>query len=234
MDVILIPGFWLSGDSWNAATGGLEASGHRCLAMTLPGKESPIASRHGIGLRTHIDAVVDVLDSVDGPVSLVGHSGGAVIVQGAAEARPEKVGRVIYVDAIPLPDGGVINDELPASGCSLPLPAWDVFEEADLRDLTPELRDQFRLMAVPEPALVATEPVAVSNPARLGIESHVIACEFTEEQIRSWMEAGVPETAELAQLDDLAIHELPTGHWPQLTRPAELGDLLARIVGTKA
>lgn len=233
MDVILIPGFWLSGDSWDPATRSLEAGGHRCLAMTLPGKESPIASRHGIGLRTHIDAVVDVLDSVDDPVSLVGHSGGAAIIQGAADARPEKVRQAIYVDAVPLPSGGVINDELTASGCSLPLPSWGEFEDADLRDLTPELRDKFRLMAIPEPALVATEPVAVSNPVRLDIESHVIACEFGEEQIRGWIDAEVPMTAELAQLTNLTIHELPTGHWPQLTRPADLGELLAGIVGSR-
>ncbi|GAB3671215.1 hypothetical protein GCM10027591_16860 [Zhihengliuella somnathii] len=231
MDVILIPGFWLSGDSWDPATRRLEADGHRCLAMTLPGKESPIASRHGIGLRTHIDAVVDVLDSVTDPVTLVGHSGGAAIIQGAADARPDKVRRVVYVDAFPLPDGGVINDEFPANGCSLPLPAWDEFDEPDLEGLTPELRDKFRLMAVPEPALVATEPVSVSNPARLDIEAHVIACEFSEEQVRGWIAAEAPALAELARLTDLTIHELPTGHWPQLTRPADLGDVLAGIVG---
>ncbi|MCO1338305.1 alpha/beta hydrolase [Kocuria polaris] len=231
MDVILIPGFWLDGASWNPVTSDLQAAGHRTLAMTLPGKESPIASRHGIGLRDHINAVVDVLDSIDAPAVLVGHSGGAAIIQGAADRRPDRVAHLIYVDAVPLPDGAVVNDELPAVGCSIPLPGWEVFDDADLTDLSDELRQEFRRMAVPEPALVATEPQSVRNDARFDIPATVIACEFSAAQIRSWMEAGAPFTSELAQIKDLSIKELPTGHWPQLTRPAELGRLLADVVG---
>ncbi|GHD13798.1 hypothetical protein GCM10008096_30380 [Zhihengliuella salsuginis] len=229
----MIPGFWLDGASWAPATRDLEAAGHRTLAMTLPGKESPIASRHGIGLRDHIDAVVDVLDSIDAPAVLVGHSGGAAIIQGAADARPESVAKLIYVDAVPLPDGGVVNDELPVVGCSIPLPGWEVFDDADLTDLTDPLRQEFRRMAIPEPALVATDPQSVRNAARFGIPAAVIACEFSAAQIQGWIESGEAFTSELARIEKLSIHELPTGHWPQLTRPAELGQLLADVVGNR-
>ncbi len=77
MDIILVPGFWLDASSWEEVTPPLEAAGHTVHPLTLPGGlESVDASRAGIGLRTHIDAVVAKVDSLDGKVILVGHSGG--------------------------------------------------------------------------------------------------------------------------------------------------------------
>ena len=76
MDIILVPGFWLDASSWEEVTPPLTAAGHKVHPLTLPGLESADAPRAGIGLRTHIDAVVAKIDSFDAPVVLVGHSGG--------------------------------------------------------------------------------------------------------------------------------------------------------------
>ncbi|MGH8963460.1 MAG: alpha/beta fold hydrolase, partial [Jatrophihabitantaceae bacterium] len=82
MDVILIPGLWLDGSSWDEVVPVLERAGHRTHPLTLPGMDSREADRSGITLRDHVDAVVDVLDSFDrsdGGVVHVGHSGGGAI-----------------------------------------------------------------------------------------------------------------------------------------------------------
>ena len=39
-----------------------------------------------------------------------------------------------------------------------------------------------------------------------------------------------PSTAELARIHTAELVDLPTGHWPQFTRPAELGAALARAL----
>src|SRR5829696_7500209 len=101
MNIVLIPGFWLDASSWDPVVPALEAKGHRVHALTLPGKESRDADRAGIGLRDHVDAVVAVLDGLDEPAVLVGHSGGGAIAHGAADARPDRVRRVVYVDSGP-------------------------------------------------------------------------------------------------------------------------------------
>jgi hypothetical protein len=36
---------------------------------------------------------------------------------------------------------------------------------------------------------------------------------------------------ELAKIRDVAFIDLPTGHWPQFTRPAALGEALLSAVG---
>src|SRR5918995_2195062 len=152
MDVILIPGFWLDGSSWGEVAPALEQAGHRVRALTLPGLESADADRGGIRLRDHVDAVVAAVDEADGPVVLVGHSGGGAIAHAAVDARPDRVARVVYVDAGPLAHGGSINDELPAENGEVPLPDWSLFEEEDLVDLDDELRAAFRERAIPSPA----------------------------------------------------------------------------------
>src|SRR4029453_12303785 len=113
MDLILIPGFWLDASSWDEVSPALEQAGHRVRALTLPGLESADAERGGIRLRGHVDAVVAAIDEADGPVVLVGHSGGGAIAHAAADARPDRVARVVYVASEPLGAGSPINDQPP-------------------------------------------------------------------------------------------------------------------------
>jgi pimeloyl-ACP methyl ester carboxylesterase len=226
MDIILIPGFWLDGSSWDEVVPVLEKAGHRTYALTLPGMESKDADRSEITLRDHIDAVVRVVDSIgpaDGKVVLVGHSGGGAIAHAAADARPDRVARVVYVDSGPLGDGGLINDEMPTENGEIPLPDWSEFDEADLVDLDEGLRAAFRARAIPQPVHVATDRQQLSDERRYDVPVTVIACEFPSAKLREWMEQGHPYVRELAKIREVDYVDLPTGHWPQFTRPEELG-----------
>ena len=231
MDVVLIPGFWLDGASWDDVAAPLRDAGHTVHALTLPGLESREADRSRIGLRDHVDAVVAVVDSLPHPVVLVGHSGGGAIAYAVADARPDAVARVVYVDSGPLGDGGVINDELPVVNGEIPLPDWDVFEEEDLVDLDDALRERFRAIAIPEPAAVAADRQVLGDPRRYDVPATVICCEFPAEMMRELMAKGHPYVAELARLTDYELVDLPTGHWPQLTRPRELASEILVAIG---
>ncbi|MDQ0755391.1 alpha/beta fold hydrolase [Arthrobacter sp. B3I4] len=231
MDIILVPGFWLDASSWSEVTPPLLNAGHRVHPLTLPGLASRSAPRAGIGLRTHIDAVVAAVDRIDGPVVLVGHSGGGAIIHGAVDARPDRIARAIYVDSGPLADGGVINDSLPADGDEIPLPPWEFFEDADLVDLDDGIREAFRARAVPEPKGVAFDQQRLGDERRYNVPASVIACEFPSAVLREWIQARHPYVAELARVRDVEFIDLPTGHWPQFTRPAELGAAILGAVG---
>lgn len=233
MDIILVPGFWLDASSWSEVTPPLVAAGHRVHPLTLPGLESKDAPRAGIGLRDHIDAVVAAVDAVEGPVVLVGHSGGGAIIHGAVDARPDHVTRAVYVDSGPLGEGGVINDGLPAEGDEVPLPPWEGFEDADLTDLNEELRAAFRARAIPEPRGVTSDRQHLHDERRYNVPATVIACEFPSSLLIEWMDSGHPFVAELSRIRDVEYMDLPTGHWPQFTKPAELGQaILAAVDGT--
>jgi pimeloyl-ACP methyl ester carboxylesterase len=230
MDVILIPGFWLDASSWGDVVPTLEQAGHRVRALTLPGLESADADRRGIRLRDHVDAVVAAVDEADPPVVLVGHSGGGALAHATADARPDRVARVVYVDAGPVGEGRAINDELPVVDGEIPLPDWSEFADEDLRDLDDDLRDAFRARAVPEPAAVASDPQVLTDPRRYDVPATIIACEFPSAQLREWMDQGEPALTELAAMRDVEYVDVPTGHWPQFTKPRELAQAILAAV----
>ena len=230
MDLVLIPGFWLDGDSWAEVAQPLTEAGHAVHPLTLPGMESRSADRSSITLRDHVDAVIAAVDALEPGVVLVGHSGGGAIAWAVADARPDRVARVVFVDSGPLGTGGVINDELPVVDGEIPLPDWAVFEEEDLVDMTEEVRARFAAIAIPEPAQVASDAQVLSDPRRYDVPVTVVCCEFTADYLRSLLDGGSPWVAELAQIRDRELVDLPTGHWPQLTRPADLARTILAAV----
>ena len=226
MDIILIPGLWLDGSSWEKVVPVLERAGHRAHPLTLPGMESRDADRSGITLRDHVDAVIAAIDSVDpadGKVVLVGHSAGAGIAYAAGEARPDRVARVVCVGGFPTGDGGAIADGFPAENGEVPLPDWSAFADEDLADLDDEARAEFRERAIPSPERVNRDRQRLTDERRYDVPVTVIATEFTSEMLREWIEQGLAPVREFTKIRDVDYVDLPTGHWPQFTRPEELG-----------
>jgi pimeloyl-ACP methyl ester carboxylesterase len=230
MDIILIPGLWLDGASWAAVVPVLEAAGHRAHALTLPGMEGPDVDRSPITLADHVAAVVAVIDAIDaqdvGPVVLVGHSAGAAIGHAAVDARPDRVARAIYIGGFPTGDGDAIVDGFTAADGEVALPAWSSFEDEELADLDEEARAEFRRRALPSPAGVTTDPQRLADRRRYDIPVTVICPEFTSAALRRWIDQGLDPVRELAVIADVELVDLPTGHWPQFTRPTELAALI--------
>jgi pimeloyl-ACP methyl ester carboxylesterase len=226
MDVILVPGFWLTAATWDPVLPALRAAGHRPHPLTLPGLESPDADRSGITLDDHIRAVTDAIDACEGTVALVGHSGGGVIAYDALDARVDRVDRVIYVDTWPLPEGMPVSDFLPVVGSEVPFPGWGAFEEVEYADLDDATRAQFEAEAVPQPAATVITPQKLSDPRRRAVPSTIILSTAPADTFRGWMDAGLEWAAEAASLTSLALVELPAGHWPQLSRPDDLAAAL--------
>jgi pimeloyl-ACP methyl ester carboxylesterase len=177
-----------------------------------------------------VNAVVARIDAADEPVVLVGHSGGGSVIAGASDARPDRVARAIYVDSGPAGDGGIINDELPATGDEIPLPDWDAFDDSDLVDLDDELRAAFRARAIPSPLHVATDPLQVSDDRRYDVPTTVIASSMPGAALRELMSRDHPFVRELSKMRDYEIVDVPTGHWPQFTKPAELAAAIVAAI----
>jgi pimeloyl-ACP methyl ester carboxylesterase len=224
MDILLIPGLWLDGSSWDGVVPALEQAGHRTHALTLPGMESNDADRSEITLRDHVDAVVEAIDScgADSRVVLVGHSAGCGIAHAAVDARPDRVARAVYVGGFPTGDGDAVADGFPVESGEVPLPDWAAFEDEDLVDLDEGARAAFRGRAIPSPAHLTGDPQHLSDERRYKVPVTVISTEFTSAMLREWIEQGLAPVREFAKIRDVEYVDLPTGHWPQFTRPEEL------------
>lgn len=230
MDIILIPGLWLDGSSWDEVVPELERAGHRTRALTLPGMESRDADRSQITLRHHVAAAVEAIDAAEGPAVLVGHSAGCGVAYAALDARPDRLARAIYVAGFPTGDGDQLAGGFAIDGANVPMPDWDEFDAADLVDLDDETRSAMRERAIPSPAGVVREPQQLSDDRRYDVSVTAIATEYTSQMLQSWIEQGMAPVREFAKFRDVEYVDLPTGHWPQFTRPQELAQaILASI-----
>ena len=233
MDIILIPGLWLDGSSWDAVLPVLEAAGHRTHALTLPGMEGRDVDRSSITLADHVAAVVAAIDAIDptgGPVVLVGHSAGAAIAHAALDARPDRVSRAIYIGGFPTGDGDAIVDGFTAGDGEVALPPWSSFEDEELADLDEAARAEFRRRAVSSPAGITTDRQRLTDRRRYDVPVTVICPEFTSAALRRWIDQGLAPVRELAVIADVELVDLPTGHWPQFTRPTDLAEAIVASI----
>jgi len=188
--------------------------------------ESQDADRSGITLRDHVEAVIAAIDAVDpatGKVVLVGHSAGAGIAYAALDARPDRVARAIYVGGFPAEHGDTVAGAFAAEKGEVPLPDWPAFADEDLAGLDETARAQFRERAIPSPKRVTRDPQHLTDERRYNVPVTVIATEFTSEMLRNWIEQGEQSVQEFTRIRDVDYVDLPTGHWPQFTRPEDLG-----------
>lgn len=90
----------------------LRALGHEVHAPSLSGlADRAHVLSAAIDLDTHIDDVAGLLEFEDlTDAILVGHSYGGMVITGAADRRPERVGHRVYLDAAYPRDGESLHD----------------------------------------------------------------------------------------------------------------------------
>jgi pimeloyl-ACP methyl ester carboxylesterase len=114
---VLVHGAWHGGWCWSRVAERLRAAGHQVYTPTLTGlgERSHLLSP-AIGLGTFILDICNVLTWEDlHDVVLVGHSFGGLAISGAADRMPERLRRLVYLDAFLLPPGVSAFDTLPAA-----------------------------------------------------------------------------------------------------------------------
>jgi pimeloyl-ACP methyl ester carboxylesterase len=235
---VLVPGFWVGAWIWRPVTEALRARGHTVYPVTLTGLgEREHLATPDVDLETHITDVINLLRFEDlHDVVLVGHSYGGLVVTGVADRMPELVRQLVYVDTGPLPDGAANADfagpeerahqealVAAGDGWRLPPPPWAEMA-SDVDGIGPGTVALLEERSVPQPWRTAVTPVrlhgAWEKVPRLGVLSS-----FTEAQTRA-MAGTAPLFRHMAG-DGWRFVELPTWHWPMLSRPDELTEILA-------
>ncbi|WFE48988.1 alpha/beta hydrolase [Micromonospora sp. WMMD1155] len=238
---VLVPGFWLGAWAWREVTATLRAQGHEVYPMTLTGlAERDHLAGPEVGLETHTADIVRLIEVEDlHDVVLVGHSGGGMPVAQAADRVPDRIARVVYVESGPLPDGTAQFDTVPpeeqerlraaiGDGALLPPPAWDpTADPTNLAGLDEPTLAALRARATPQPLRAATDPVRRTGGRQ--VPTALVASTFPLAVVRQMIDEKHPFFTGLA---DGQLHELPTGHWPMLSEPKALADVLDLIART--
>jgi pimeloyl-ACP methyl ester carboxylesterase len=222
MDILLIAGLWLDGSAWDAVVPELTALGHHPVPITLPGQGDGSSDAT---LDDQVAAVVAAVDSASGTCVVVGHSAAGTLAWLAADARPDKVAKVVFVGGFTSADGETYADFFPAKDGVMPFPGWGPFEGADSADLDEAARQRFAAAAIAVPEGVTKGVVHLSDARRYGVPVVLVCPEYGPDQAKEWIGAG--DVPELAKANNVSYVDIDSGHWPMFTKPAELAQLLA-------
>lgn len=228
MDIILIPGLWLDASVWDDVAPPLIAAGHRPHALTMPGVGGPPSD---IGIDDWVEAVVAKVDELGGPVIVVGHSGGGNVAWAAADARPEKVARVVFVDTVPPAPGRGISDFEVVDGV-VPFPGWDFFPEEDVHDLDAQTRAGTAPLMKSIPARVPTDPLRLTDERRFGVPITLLMGSYDQQQVEAELAQWGPYREEYEAIHDVTVTRIGSGHWPQYSAPRRLGELIVQAVAS--
>ena len=161
---VIVHGAWGGGWDWRAVDSMLSRDGHRVVRTTLTGLgERMHLASPSIGLSTHIDDVVNTILWEDlHDVVLIGHSYGGMVITGVADRIPERIRRLVYLDAF-LPDSGetVLGSFMDSNGVA--------FFRANTRDgfiIPPWVTDLHAIPRdVPQPLRTFTDTLRLIHPA---------------------------------------------------------------------
>jgi pimeloyl-ACP methyl ester carboxylesterase len=114
---VLVHGAWHGGWCYARVADRLRAAGHRVFTPTLTGlgERSHLADRCLINASTHIRDVINVIEWEQlSEVVLCGHSYGGMIVTAVADALPERIASLVYLDAVIPESGKTMREQLTA------------------------------------------------------------------------------------------------------------------------
>jgi pimeloyl-ACP methyl ester carboxylesterase len=170
---VLVHGAWHGGWCWRYVRPLLK--GHEVFAPSLTGLgERRHLAGPGVDLDTHISDIVSILEMEDlRDVILVGHSYGGMVVTGAADRAPERIGRLVYLDAF-VPENGkcTLDYVVPERAARMqeegekvgsvtppPLSLWGLTKPEHIDFVKPrEVRHPYRTMS---------QPIRLKNEAAL-------------------------------------------------------------------
>ncbi|MDD7968884.1 alpha/beta fold hydrolase [Actinomycetospora lemnae] len=237
---VLVHGGFTDGSFWGDTAAGLTAAGHRALVAELPSTGRSPEDLGGLGDDVaEVRRLIDSTDASDGPVILVGHSYGGVVLTELAD--DPRVARSVYVAAARPARGRSLGDLFGGA-----LPSWTVAHPSGLAlgtvDDAEVTRQTFCAEMTPEEWApwhahqmgLLSSNAALSDAATAPDPTHPATYVLCER------DAAMPPPAQEAMAASAdRVVRVPTSHWPMyvdrdgflalLEREAEPAD--ARSVG---
>jgi pimeloyl-ACP methyl ester carboxylesterase len=231
---VLVHGAWHGGWCWSRVADRLRAAGHRVFTPTQTGlgERKHLLSKD-ITLDTFTKDITNVIESEElANIVLVGHSFGGTTISGVADAMPERIRHLVYLDSLIVEGGKSPFDGLPpdvasarkkaaeesSGGLSLPTPPPSAFAVSDTKDT-----EWLKRHLTPHPLGAYTSKLNIKGPVGNNLPRTYIHCtnpsyaatqasrEFVKAQ-QGWRWA-----------------EIATGHDAMVMAPDELSRMLIGI-----
>lgn len=220
--MLIVHGAWGGAWQFSKVDPLLREKGFDVRRPTLTGLgERAHLSSKDIGLETHIQDVVNVIlfERLEN-IILVGHSYGGMVITGVADRVPERIKKLVYLDAMVPNDGESAQDVMGSAEWiqksaqnGFLIPPW-------VRPGQPHPYD------VPHPVKTFTDVLALKNPARENIPAVYI---LTVDPGKKPEEDAFWKASERARARGWTVTIMEADHNPQWRKPVETADLLGSL-----
>lgn len=236
---VLVHGGWHGGWCWKRVTPHLQSANHTVYTPTLTGLgERCHLATPEVNLSTHIQDILNVLIYEDlTNVVLVGHSYSGMVITGVADRAPERVSRLVYLDAFVPEDGQSVVDILRPPSSQAPSPqvvlvdGWKApypYRERPFGITAPTDVAWVLDKITPQPINTATEPIHFTNGGAPTIPRTYIYLRPPGEQPRETEFVWFAERARTQP--GWTYDELVSGHDAMIIMPGALAAILLKNV----
>jgi pimeloyl-ACP methyl ester carboxylesterase len=221
--IVIVHGAW--GGSWafRRVDELLRQKGFNVYRPQLTGLGERVhLSRPDIGLSTHIDDVVNTILFEDlHDIILVGHSYGGMVITGVADRVPDRIHRLVYLDAL-LPNDGesVMSIQGSRTDWLKPMIKGDFIVPIWVKADQPPPHD------VPQSIKTFTDPISLKNKAALKLPATYILTVAAGKEAKDddfWSQA------QRAKERGWPVLQLTADHNAQWSAPEALVEMLAGI-----
>jgi pimeloyl-ACP methyl ester carboxylesterase len=227
---VLVPGAWLGAWCWKKVLPYLEEGGHTAYPVTLTGMGERVhLVNESVGMETAVQDVLNVIkyNELDRFV-LVGHSFAGKVAAAVADRAHEKVKKVIYLDAfrperVREPQGSFdpAKEFGPPPPGTLGVPLTEKTIDTIGKDVKGHSREWMRSLATPWPSKLGTDPITLSK-AYDGVKEAYVFCTLSGDPVDEIIAGKWGKLVGPYKL-------MKTGHWPMITKPKELAEVLVSL-----
>jgi pimeloyl-ACP methyl ester carboxylesterase len=238
---VLVHPAWHGAWCWQKIVPLLEAKGHKVVVFDLPGHGKDHTPPEQVTFQDFVRKVVEMANAQPESVVLVGHSSSGIIISQAAEQLgPEKVAKLVYLDAfvpkngesllavvqksfVPPPPGVEPTPSLASNvapdgkTCTL---TTEMIEKLLYHDCTAEDAAFAKTRLCPEPMITFVTPVQLSETRFGVIPKYYILCS----EAKDFDKRHIPKNGPCNK-----VFTLPSGHMPYFSMPQRLVAVLDEI-----
>lgn len=221
--IVIVHGAWGGAWAFKKVEALLRQKGFAVYRPQLTGQGDRVhLARPDIGLNTHIDDVVNAILYEDlHDIILVGHSYGGMVISGVADRVPDRIRRLVYLDAMVPNDGESVTTMVKDGGNFIKqMTKGDYVVPPWLKPDQPPPHD------VPQALKTFTDPIALKNEAARKLPATYI---LTVEKGKEAKDDDFFAQSQRAKERGWTMLQLTSDHNPQWSAPEALVEMLAGI-----
>ena len=221
--IVIVHGAWGGAWAFKKVEAMLREKGFQVYRPQLTGQGDRVhLARPDIGLNTHIEDVVNTILYEDlHDIILVGHSYGGMVISGVADRVPDRIRRLVYLDAMVPNDGDSAMSLLPGAADFIKkMTKGDYIVPSWVKPDQPVPHD------VPQALKTFTDPIALKNEAARKIPATYI---LTVDPGKEAKDDAFFTQSQRAKERGWTMLQLSADHNPQWSAPEALVEMLASI-----